>query len=125
MLSLVRFERFGLLRTHSNKRIPVITSFPFLFFEDERLDVFRGPDEQLATTTAGALFLIPGRRERKDLSPQTSEKTRLILFLCLANHDIHFLFNFIHEVVSALVFRKLNAESRKGNLLGRPVYAKK
>jgi hypothetical protein len=39
-----------------------------------------------------------------------------------ANHGVHFLFNFIHEFVSALIFTKLNAESRKGNLLCRLVH---
>jgi hypothetical protein len=60
----------------------VPSSLPFLFFDDDLLEIFEGSGEQLATAIAGVLVLIPGRRERKDLSPQTSEKTQLILFLC-------------------------------------------
>jgi hypothetical protein len=36
---------------------------PFLFFEDVLLEAFEGAAEQLATATAGAFTLIPGRRE--------------------------------------------------------------
>jgi hypothetical protein len=57
----------------------VSSTFPFLFFEDFPLGALRGAAEQLATATAGAFFSIPGRRERKEFSPQTSVNTRLIL----------------------------------------------
>jgi hypothetical protein len=39
------------------------SSAAFLFFEDDFLEVFGGLDDQLATTTDWAFFLIPGRRE--------------------------------------------------------------
>jgi hypothetical protein len=47
----------------------------FLFFEDFLLGALGGAAEQLATATAGAFLSIPGRRERKEFSPQTSENT--------------------------------------------------
>jgi hypothetical protein len=51
-------------------------------FEDLIRGALMGAAEQLATATAGTFSLGPGPRELKDLSPQTSENTRLILFLC-------------------------------------------
>jgi hypothetical protein len=63
----------------------VSSVFPLPFFEDLLLEAFRGAAEQLATTTAGIFIGMPGRRDRKDLSPQTSENTRLILLLCLTS----------------------------------------
>jgi hypothetical protein len=56
--------------------------FPLLFFEDLLLEAFKGAAEQLATATAATFTRRPGRRDRKDLSPQISENTRLILLLC-------------------------------------------
>jgi hypothetical protein len=55
---------------------------PLLFFEDILREAFKGAAEQLATTTAGTFTIRPGRRDRKDFSPQTSENTLLILLLC-------------------------------------------
>jgi hypothetical protein len=52
---------------------------PLPFFEDLLLGAFKGAAEQLATTIARTFTRIPGRRDRKDFSPQTSENTRLIL----------------------------------------------
>jgi hypothetical protein len=60
----------------------ILSVSPFPFFEDFLLGAFRGAAEQLATATAGAFTTMPGRRERKDFSPQTSENTRSILLLC-------------------------------------------
>jgi hypothetical protein len=54
-------------------------------FEDLLLGALIGAAEQLATATAGTFNLRPGRRELKDLSPQTSVNTRLILLLCLTS----------------------------------------
>jgi hypothetical protein len=48
-------------------------------FEDFLRGAFIGAAEQLATAIAGTFNLRPGRRELKDLSPQTSVNTRLIL----------------------------------------------
>jgi hypothetical protein len=45
-------------------------------FEDFIRGAFTGAAEQLATATAGTFNLRPGRRELKDLSPQSSVKTR-------------------------------------------------
>jgi hypothetical protein len=56
--------------------------FPLPLFEDLLLEAFRGAAEQLATTTARIFTGRPGRRDLKDLSPQTSENTRLIILLC-------------------------------------------
>jgi hypothetical protein len=39
------------------------SSVALLFFENDFLEVFGGPDEQLATATAGAFLLIPRRQE--------------------------------------------------------------
>jgi hypothetical protein len=60
----------------------VSSMFPLPFCEDLLLGAFKGAAEQLATTTAGTLTGILGQRDRKDLSPQISENTRLILLLC-------------------------------------------
>jgi hypothetical protein len=51
-------------------------------FEDLIRGALIGAAEQLATATAGTFSLGPGPRELKDLSPQTSVNTQLILFLC-------------------------------------------
>jgi hypothetical protein len=51
-------------------------------FDDLIRGALIGAAEQLATETAGTFNLGPGPRELKYLSPQTSENTRLILFLC-------------------------------------------
>jgi hypothetical protein len=51
-------------------------------FEDLIRGASMGAAEQLATATAGTFILGPGPRELKDLSPQASENTRLILLLC-------------------------------------------
>jgi hypothetical protein len=51
-------------------------------FKDLIRGALIGAAEQLATATAGTLILGPGPRELKDLSPQTSVNTRLILLLC-------------------------------------------
>jgi hypothetical protein len=61
----------------------VSSVFPLPFFEDLLLEAFRGAAEQLATATVGTFTGMPGQQDRKDLSPQTSENTRLILLLCL------------------------------------------
>jgi hypothetical protein len=55
---------------------------PLPFFEDLLLEAFKGAAEQLATAIAGTFTGRLGRRDRNDLSPQTSENTRLILLLC-------------------------------------------
>jgi hypothetical protein len=57
-----------------------VSHFPF--FEDLLLGAFKGVAEQLSMATAGTFTGTPGRRDRKDLSPQNSENTRLILLLC-------------------------------------------
>jgi hypothetical protein len=80
MLSFTRFKRSSPLRQTVVEEVP--STMPFLLFEDVLLEIFGGLDEQLATATAGAFLLIPGRGEWKDLLPQTSEKTLFILFLC-------------------------------------------
>jgi hypothetical protein len=51
-------------------------------FDDLMRGALIGAAEQLATATAGSFSLGPGARELKNLSPQISEKTRLIFFLC-------------------------------------------
>jgi hypothetical protein len=51
-------------------------------FDDLIRGALIGAAEQLATATAGTFNLGPEPRELKNLSPQTSENTRLILFLC-------------------------------------------
>jgi hypothetical protein len=82
----------------------VQSSHPFLFFEDGLLDVFGGSDEHLATA-----FLISGRRERKDLSPQTLEKTRLILFLCFTKF-LKACYSFIvHSPIMAFTFFSISS----------------
>jgi hypothetical protein len=49
-----------------------------LRFDDLIRGALIGAAEQLATATAGTFNLGPGPRELKNLSPQTSEKTRLL-----------------------------------------------
>jgi hypothetical protein len=47
----------------------------FSFLRKFSSGAFRGVAEQLATTIAGTFTTTPGRRERKDFSPHTSENT--------------------------------------------------
>jgi hypothetical protein len=54
-------------------------------FEDLLRGALIGAAEQLATATTGTFNLGLGLRELKDLSPQTSVNTRLILFLCFTS----------------------------------------
>jgi hypothetical protein len=53
-----------------------------LRFDDLIRGALIGAAEQLATAMVGTFNLGPGPRELKKLSPQTSEKTRSIFFLC-------------------------------------------
>jgi hypothetical protein len=64
------------------EEVPSPTDDDELRFEDLIRGALMGAAEQLATATAGTFSLGPGPRELKDLSPQTSENTRLILLLC-------------------------------------------
>jgi hypothetical protein len=63
-------------------------------FKDFLRGAFIGAAEQLATATAGTFNLRPGRRELKDLSPQISVNTRLILLLCFTR-NLYALYSFM------------------------------
>jgi hypothetical protein len=104
-------------------------------FEDLIRGALMGAAEQLATATAGTFSLGPGPRELKDLCPQTSENTRLILFLCFTR-ALYALYSFMvyspimtftlflyfdHEGVSTLILAKFNPELREGHLPSGPV----
>jgi hypothetical protein len=66
-----------------------------LLFED-LLRAFKGAAEQLATAIAGIFNLRPERRKRNDLSPQISENTQFILFLCFTK--------FLYALYSFMVY---------------------
>jgi hypothetical protein len=101
-----------------------------LLFEDILLRAFMGAAEQLAIATADIFNLRSGRWERNDLSPQTSENTRFIIFLSITrflyalysfmvyfNHEIYYSFDLEHKVIGTLAVSRSKAKLRERNFL--------
>jgi hypothetical protein len=113
----------------------VSSVIPFPFFEDFLLEAFRGAAEQLATATTGTFTGRHGRRDRKDLSSQTSEHpidSSLVLYRVFisfvfihcgfTNHDIYLFLHLFYEVFDTVAISQLKTESGKGHFLSRLVY---
>jgi hypothetical protein len=86
-----------------------------LRFDDLIRGALIGAAEQLATATAGTFNLGPGPRELKNLSPQTSEKTRLIFFLCFTR-ALYALYSFI-MYSPTMTFTLFSTSSMKSSAL--------
>jgi hypothetical protein len=82
----------------------VSSVFTLLFVEDLLLKAFRGAAKQLATATHGIFTRGARQRERKDFSPQISENTRFILFLCFTSFLYAFYSFMIYSPIMSFTF---------------------